>query len=294
MLGTATASCQDDASCGGSLSAPAVVSRGLITASFNRYIDTASDSPFEQFSLMGVFVRHEIEQSYTARSLFDSALSDLDLALDRCTMPSRVLDGTSEPATGGGTPIELLDVGDLSLSVDSKARLIPTRTFPDLLKVIVGVIYMADDTQEVVFRPGKTFDLQASGADAIAPFRVALEAPLDLGEIKIDGAIPGEQVPVVRRGEDVEITWEGDSYGDEVVATLGWMSMGAPWSMTCRMRDDGLFVLPASHTASLPDPLTCSDQDLTITRIRQVAFFSKGLSSGSFVFLVSTYFPVAF
>jgi hypothetical protein len=273
---------------------PANVSRGILTASFNRYIDTASDEPFEQFSLMGVFVRHGRDHDHTVESLFDSPISDIDLALDSCTVPARVLDDNRVRTLPGDSSIELLDVGDLSLSVNSVPVLIPTRTFPDLLKVIVGVIYTADETQDVIFRPGETYDLQASGGDDIARFRVALDAPLDLGDVKVAGVAPGEQVPLLRRGAPIELIWSGDSFGDEVIVVLSWMSMGAPWSMTCRARDDGRFVIPAAYTADLPDPLTCSDQELTLSRVRQVAFRSGGLSTGSFQFFVSTDFPVTF
>ena len=182
----------------------------------------------------------------------------------------------------------------MALRVNKEKKPIPTRTFPDLLKVIVGVIYTADETQGVVFSPGETYELQATGTDEVTAFQVALEAPEDLGDIKVDGMKPGDQPLIVRQGQEIELAWEGDSYGDEVVATLSWMSMGAPWSMTCRMRDDGLFVISETYLARMPDPLTCSDGEFTITRVRQVAFRSEDLSSGSFQFAVSTNFPVAF
>ncbi len=287
-------SCAEDTGSDPLPSPPMMVSRGIITASFNRYIETNSDEPFEQFSLMGMFVRHDIEETYTVDSLFDSQTTNIDLALDTCTMPARILDDDQFHDQKNETPIELLDVGDLAASVNKVPKPVPTQTFPDLLKVIVGVIYTADETQGLLYRPGETYDLSAKGTEEVEPFRVALEAPEDLGDVKIDGITPGDQVPVVRRGEELEILWDGDGYGDEVVATLTWMSMGAPWSMTCRMRDDGLFVVPTVVTSGLPDPLTCSDEELTLSRIRQVAFRSAGFSSGSFKFVISTNFPVAF
>ena len=44
----------------------------------------------------------------------------------------------------------------------------------------------------------------------------------------------------------------------------------------------------------MTDPLTSSDGELTVARLRQVAFRSAGLQSGSFQFAVTTNFPVAF
>ncbi len=275
-------------------SRPMMVSRGIITASFNRFIETSLRDPFEQFSLIGMFVRHDVEETYTVESLFDFQMADVNLALDTCTAPARVLTNSAARGPKGETTIELLDIGDLSLRVNKEKKPIPTRTFPDLLKVIIGVIYTADETHGVVFSPGETYDLQATGTDEITAFRVALEAPEDLGDVKVDGIKPGDQPLIVRHGEEMELVWEGDGYGDEVVATLSWMSMGAPWSMTCRMRDDGVFIIPETTLAKMPDTLTCSDGELSITRVRQVAFRSENLSSGSFQFAVSTNFPVTF
>jgi hypothetical protein len=269
-------------------------SRGIITAALNRYIETGDFTPAENFGLMGVFARYQARHHTTVEKLLEGDGSVQDLALDSCTMPAPVLDEMEIDEPGAQAPIELMDVGDLRVTIDDLTKPVPTRTFPDLLRVIVGVIYSAEEAHGVFFKPGDRYLIRASGTDEVAPFRVALDAPDDLGEIKIDGIFPSDQKPIITRGEEVEISWEGDGYGDEVVLTLSWMSMGSSWSMDCRMRDDGLFVIPESHTASFPDPLTCSDEEISISRIRQVAFRSDGLQSGTFRFLVSINFPVTF
>jgi hypothetical protein len=264
------------------------VSKGMITASFNRYMETGTDDPFEQFTLTGVFARYSAGDVSTGGKLWDDTLTETDIGLDACTRPSPVLDQVKFQQTRSKSPIELLDVGDLSVTFANLQKPIPTRTFPDLLKVVVGVMYSADDTQGVVFSPGETYDVRAAGTEKVSRFRAVLEAPEDLGEVKINDTVPSEETPVLTRGRSVELTWSGDGYGDEVIATLSWTSMGSPWSITCRMRDDGRFVIPSAITAELPDSLTSSDE------VRQVAFRSPDLSSGSFRFIVSTTSPVAF
>lgn len=288
------ASCPDDPRTVELRSQPMMVSRGIIKASLNRYIETGSSEPFEQFGLMGMFLRYDMEESSTVDSLLSESDNEIDLALDSCSPPARVLSAYHSEEPKSETGIEMLDLGNLSVSFSGITKLVPTRTFPSLLRVAVGVIYSVDETQGISFRPGETYSLRATGTEDLAPFRVALEAPEDLGEVKVDGLAPGEQTPFIKRGEDIELIWEGEGYGDEVVAELTWISMGAPWSMTCRMRDDGVFVVPSSLTRDLPDPETCSDGDLTMTRIRQVAFRSQDLSSGIFKFTVSESFPVTF
>jgi hypothetical protein len=273
---------------------PRDVSRGIITASLERYIESGSDEPYEQFGFTGAFVRHASEEGSIADALLGSRVPEPDLMLDTCSLPAPVLDGSRSDAPEGRTSIELLDVGDLSLSIGEMKKPVPTRTFPDLLKVIVGVIYAADETQDIVYRPGETYSVRSTGSDAVAPFEVVLQAPDDMADLKVDGLAPGEQTPFVQRGKSLGLTWEPGGYGDEVIVTLTWTGMGTPWSLVCRARDDGMFVVPPEVTAALPDHLTTTDESMTVSRVRQVAFRADGISSSAFSFVISTNFPVKF
>jgi hypothetical protein len=274
---------------------PNLVSRGIISATLNRYIEAGSEEPFEQFGLTGVFARFPEKESGTVDLLWENRLADVDLGLDRCTDVSPVLDHRARlHLPPSKRAIELLDVGDLTVSFNGTKKPIPTRTFPDLLNVVVGVIYAADETQGVVFRPGETYGVQATGINDGELFQVALEAPEDLGAVEVNGTTPGEDIPFLSRGRRVVLTWDGDGFGDEVIATISWTRMGSPWEVTCRMRDDGRFVIPANITVNLPDPLTSTDEEVTLSRVRQVVFRSTDLSTGSFRFIVSTHFPIKF
>ncbi len=269
-------------------------SKGIITASLNRHIEVGSAEPFEQFSLIGLFLRYDAEEDPMIVDLFELGAPSLELGLDRCSEPRPVLsEYRKRHSSSGQTAVELLDVGDLTVSVGRDKKLVPTRTFPDLLNVVVGVIYTIDDGQGIDYLPGETYSLHATGTEEVSPFDVVLEAPEDLGDIKVEGAAVSDEVPFITRGDGVALTWEGAEAGDEIIATLSWTKMGAPWSMTCLMRDDGFFVIPASRTRLLPT-LTSSDEELTLMRVRQGSFRSTGLSTGSFSFEISTHFPVKF
>ena len=274
---------------------PAISSRGIITASLNRYIEVGSEAPFEQFGLTGVFARFPRKKRATVDLLWDNPLADIDLALDHCTAVSPMLDDRARiRLPSSDQAIELMDIGNLSVIVKGERRPVPTRTFPDLLKAVVGVIYAADETQGVVFSPGDTYGLYAVDTNEKELFHVALEAPEDLGTIKVNGTVPEEDVPILSKNRPVRLKWSGDGFGDEVILTISWTSMGSPWEITCRMRDDGAFVIPSNITANLPDPLTSSDEEVSIHRVRQVVFRSKELENGSFRFVVSTHFPIDF
>lgn len=286
--------CPDDPHIANLDTHPITTSKGIINASLARYIESGSGTSYDQFGITGIFARYDIEQSSTVDGLMNGDFTDIDLALDTCSLPAPILEDVSIHKRPESSAIELLDVGDLTVSYNGMSKTVPTRTFPDLFRVIVGVMYTADESKGVQFRPTETYSLRAAGSEDISRFRVALEAPEDLGDVKLDGVNPGDQLPMIRKGEDLELVWDGDGYGDEILATLNWTSMGAPWSMTCRMRDDGLFVISSVYTEGLPDSLMSSDEEFTISRVRQVAFRSAGLASGSFRFVVSANFSVSF
>lgn len=271
---------------------PVIVSRGLITASLSRYIDDQAEQPFERFSITGVFARYDLDYESFSDTILATTFSEPDLELDACMPPVPAIEFQPRRPEPGQTAIELIDVGNFSVLIGKRPTALPTRTFPDLLKVVDGVIYSAEESRRVGYEPGETYSIQASGTDVVAPFEVVLQAPDDLSEITIDGVSPYEQTPSIKEGEELEIAWEGRGYGDEVTAEIGWTSMGLPWKMTCRMRDDGLFVVPQRYTRNMHDPMHSGDEELTLTRVRQVSFRSEGLSSGTFAFVVSSRFPV--
>jgi len=60
------------------------------------------------------------------------------------------------------------------------------------------------------------------------------------------------------------------------------------------VRDDGSFVIPGVVTTGLHDPLAAADEEMTVSRVRQAGFWSGGLATGTFGFVMSTNFPVEF
>ncbi len=258
---------------------------------FSKDIELSNE---EKFEIIGLFPRYDVEKTDLVDSLLGTRVPQPDLPLDSCSQPTPVLEIRPRRSPGAETEIELMDVGDLTVEFDVFKRAIPTRTFPDLLKVIDGVIYSANESREVVFDPGTVYTILASGTDAVQPFEVVLEAPDDLGVVKLGGIPVDEQMPVVHRGMDLEVVWDGEGYGDEVIATIDWTNVGLSWSMACRMRDDGHFVIPSDITGMLLDPLVNNDHEMTLSRVRQVGFRSDGLASSEFSFVVSTSFLVRF
>jgi hypothetical protein len=274
----------------------ALTSQGSITVTLHRYLESGANEPYEKLGVTALFPRYRPSDATLVDTLLGERVPELDVAIDQCESPAPLVPlRPRRMSTTDGTAIELADVGDLSIEYDQEKITLPTQTFPDLLHAIDGVTYVADDKRGLRFDPTATYTVHASGTDEVARFDVVLDAPEDLGEVSLDGVSPAEQTPIVRRGAPLRITWEGGGgYGDEVIATISWSSMGLPLSMSCRMRDDGSFVVPGEITAALQDPLVAGEAEMTLSRVRQTAFRAKGLESAEFSFVLSTSFLVRF
>lgn len=268
------------------------ISQGIIVATASRFLLESKDDPFEQFDVIAMFPKYLASQHPNIREILDTHVPQSDLTLDTCSIPEpQFLSGKDKKPTAS---ISLLDAGDMFIETEFKKILIPTRTFPDLLKVIDGVIYSATPSHGIEFIPGQTYTLKNHGTDNIGSFEVVLAAPNDLGDITVGGIFPMEGIPVIGSRRPTQITWEGEEYGDEVIADINWIDMGLSWKMVCRMKDDGQFVIPSSITKQMSSELTEQTHEMRLSRVRQVSFAAPFISYGDFSFVASTSFLVEF
>jgi hypothetical protein len=128
----------------------------------------------------------------------------------------------------------------------------------------------------------------------VGPFETALDAPNDLGEILLDGISPSEKLVSITPGKDIALSWEGESYGDEVIVQISWRNMGLSWSINCRLKDDGYFVISRNITDRINTNFDTLDNEMSLSRVRQVSFRANGMSFGDFSFVASTSFLIKF
>ncbi len=193
--------------------------------------------------------------------------------------------GTAPETLGAAdASVELLDVGVISVRVrDAEARLVP-RTFPELARVAAGFFYAGDAALGTVRADLDVYTFRAEGSAELPGFEVAVPAPGELLEVRVDGVPVHEGAEaagaLITRDHDLELAWEGLDPRDQVEIEL--VSEGA--SVICRARDDGGFRVPAAALAPLAAD---AGARLVMRRVRVQPFDAAGVDA-AYVRVAST------
>lgn len=201
------------------------------------------------------------QTNVSAKFMRLSAGADLDLAerivgtrlelpaVGRCvTMP--VVDVAEKTArlTSLG-PIDLIDVGDVTVHIRADARAEPmssmplaARAFPDVGDLVSGVFYTSRDAQSDL-PAGAIYALEGTGSAQVDRFSLEAEAPPAPDDVRIGDALLRDGV-TLQAGEDVTLQWpsSADRRNDRVVVDV----RGAgDRTVRCAFSDEGRAVLPA-------------------------------------------------
>jgi hypothetical protein len=179
-------------------------------------------------------------------------------AVGECAPASALSDTAGAKLKG---TIELVDVGDLTLTArptdgaQSDITLAP-RAFPDVGDLASGVFYTSPDGTRDLPVPAK-LTLRATGASAVEPFSIDLDAPAAPRNVRIGGrgfvgpfsdasSAPGD-APRIEGGREVTVEWDTtpSEAGDLVYVELHYAgSTREP--VRCAFHDVGTATLPAA------------------------------------------------
>jgi hypothetical protein len=182
-----------------------------------------------------------------------------------------VLDAASgEPRLAADAArVELLDVGVIEVRTgEAAARLVP-RAFPELARVAAGFFYAGDAAG---FAPRPEVDevaFHAEGSAELPGFDVAVPAPADLADVRIDG-LPAADGVVLRRARDVDVSWEGGDPRDVVEIEL----ISGDRTLVCRATDDGGLRVGAAQLGLLPEDPAAR---VVLRRVRVQPFDAAGV-----------------
>lgn len=168
--------------------------------------------------------------------------------------------------------VELVDVGDLSLSARADAAAangaaqnveltLAPRAFADVGDVASGVFYTSPDAARDLPAPAKLV-LHATGASAVEPFTIDLDAPAPPKNVRVAGrhfvGFPDAQsapsdAPRIEAGRDFTLEWDATSDGVAETGELVYVEVHFAGSVVepvrCAFRDTGSATVPGDVVA---------------------------------------------
>lgn len=205
--------------------------------------------------------------------------------------PAENEDMTAALSTLG--PIELLDVGDLTMKTDGASMPLAARAFPDVGGIISGVFYTSRDAASDLPAPAK-YVLSGSGSASVEGFAIEVDAPSIPEDVRVGSAAlsvalsegatldPSSATVVRWRAGDEQRTPRG---AEDLVYVDVTSASGA--AVRCAFSDEGRGVIPASMLANSalgPQPSSVS---ISVHRVRLGAFTAPGVDLGEVRFDLS-------
>jgi hypothetical protein len=211
---------------------------------------------------------------------------DWQLQVDGCSLRS---DAPVAQSSADEIRLELLDVGPISVRGPQEAITLEARRLPDLLSAFAGVIYgteqgLEDPALHIDFRPGALYGFDAPGHADSGGFGVSLRAPEPI-QISAVGGQPLGQASYAAWDfdHDLPLQWDPDFGGDDELFLLVSSGFGPDRPrLSCRLEDDGSFVLPAPLLEQMAGD--ADDLELSLRRVNARAVDIDGLESSEFIF----------
>ncbi len=190
-------------------------------------------------------------------------------------------------------PIELVDVGDVTMRVKAKAPIsgpaatvpLALRAFPDVGDIVSGVFYTSPDAASDL-PSGEGYVVDATGSSGIDKFSIEADAPAAPDDVRAAGVLLTDGV-TIEDGASIPMRWRsGDAArGDLVFIDVSGASGAA---VRCAFKDAGEAMLPGSLLhASLGGQGATATIAFHRTRRRGFAPGLAGLDAGEIRFDLS-------
>ncbi len=211
--------------------------------------------------------------------------ADVLPAVGQC-QPAPILSDQGMPLASLG-PIDLVDVGEVSLEAAQTRATLAARAFPDVIDLVSGVVYTTRDLMADPLPGAGAYTFHVSGSAAVPPMALTGQAPAPLEHLYVGGyALRGESLSLPR--EDLALTWEPSQGADFVYVELASAEDGPLERVRCTFTNEGRAVIPA---ASLP---RASAQTVAIHLVHHQDVVAAGLDRGEVRFDLATTGSVRF
>ncbi len=206
----------------------------------------------------------------TARVLFGLELGLPEMG--QCVTRALVHEGDQPVATD--EPLELLDVGDVSLVADGRSTTLAPRAFPTITDLVSGVVYTTRDLSAEPLPAGVQYAVRTAGG-AVSAVDLVGNAPPELAGVTV-GGVPLAEVTNLSPTAPIDLTWTVGEAGDVVYVEL---SADGTDPSICAFQDDyGVGSIPAGAFAG------SGPGRVSVHRFRGREFASDDIESGELRF----------
>lgn len=256
---------------------------GEVLFSYRQTFAELTDDGPAAFQVSARFVRVRDLGWHEVRDLWGDELPLTDVPSGEC-LPIDSVGPRQDDFLSGS--LELLDAGELSLTIGDEELRIPRQSFPSVFGFAAGVEYEGE-ALDMDLLPEREYRLLSNGSEEISAFDLALVAPDEFEALTVGGAEVGVETPVVdATGQALEVRWEPGTTSSEIFVELSMSQFGFEQRIVCHSQEDGVIEIPASLTARLLEA-GVSDTRLVIYRLARTVFSVEGLDEAEVLFVVS-------
>ena len=191
-------------------------------------------------------------------------------------------------------PIELVDVGDVTMRVKAPAPIsgpapvvpLALRAFPDVGDIVSGVFYTSPDAASDL-PAGEAYVVDASGSSVIDRFSIEADAPSAPEDVRV-GGVPLSEGITLEDGVSAPVRWRS---GDSARGDLVFIDVSGPSGavVRCAFKDAGEAMVPGALLRSSPLGGNGATATFALHRVRRRGFAPglAGLDAGEVRFDLS-------
>jgi hypothetical protein len=170
--------------------------------------------------------------------------------------------------------IELIDVGDVTMSSDALSMPLAVRAFPDIADFVSGVFYTSRDASAALPAPAR-YHIKNTGSLAMEHFNIELDAPTAPEDVRVANEPLGGDLSV-SAAAPIALQWRSGQAQDVIYVDV--TSARNPNGVRCAFSDVGEGVIPAGVLDKSFDP--SASVSVAVHRVRLAGLSVPGIDHG--------------
>jgi hypothetical protein len=140
-------------------------------------------------------------------------------------------------------PVDLVDVGEVSLEAGQTKETMAARAFPDVIDLVSGVVYTSRDQIADPLPDGERYVFRISGSPTFPRVALGATAPSPPADVRVAGVpLEGAAIAVDRR--ELALHWQAQAGNGVIYVDIVPTEDGAVDRVRCTFADDGEATIP--------------------------------------------------